>query len=50
MRHNAFQTSELIERQEASPMQQEMSVLGVDIAKRMGSVTNYCADTYHSRK
>jgi hypothetical protein len=30
-----FQTSEPIEPQEASPMKQEINVLGVDIAKRV---------------
>jgi transposase len=33
MSHNEFQSSEPIEPQEASPMKQEMHVLGIDIAK-----------------
>jgi transposase len=35
MSHNAFKTNEPIEPQEASPMKRAMSVLGVDIAKRV---------------
>jgi hypothetical protein len=35
MRHNEFQTNKPIVPQEASPMKQEMSVLGIDIAKRV---------------
>src|SRR5262245_66267137 len=35
MSHNEFQSSELIEPQEASPMKHEMHVLGIDIAKRV---------------
>ena len=35
MSHNEFQISEPIEPQEASPMKQEMHVLGIDIAKRV---------------
>jgi hypothetical protein len=35
MSHNEFQSSEPIELQEASPMQHEMYVLGIDIAKRV---------------
>src|SRR5919109_1644667 len=35
MSHNEFQSSEPMEPQEASPMKQEMSVLGIDIAKRV---------------
>src|SRR5262249_53912577 len=35
MSHNEFQSSEPIEPQEASPMKQEMHVLGIDIAKRV---------------
>jgi transposase len=35
MSHNEFQISEPIKPQEASPMKQEMHVLGIDIAKRM---------------
>ena len=35
MSHNAFQSSEPMEPQEASPMKQEMHVLGIDIAKRV---------------
>jgi transposase len=35
MSHNEFTIREPIEPQEASPMQQEMSVLGIDIAKRV---------------
>jgi len=35
MSHNAFTIREPIEPQEASPMQQEMSVLGIDIATRV---------------
>jgi hypothetical protein len=35
MSHNAFQSSAPIEPQEASPMQHEMPVLGIDIAKRV---------------
>ena len=33
--HEEFKISEPIEPQEASPMKQEMSVLGIDIAKRV---------------
>jgi hypothetical protein len=35
MSHNEFQSSEPIKPQEASPMKQEMHVLGSAIAKRM---------------
>src|SRR6266516_7801737 len=35
MSHNEFQRSEPIAPQEASPMKQEMNVLGIDIAKRV---------------
>src|SRR5207302_3579156 len=35
MSHNEFTIREPIEPQEASPMKQEMSVLGIDIAKRV---------------
>src|SRR5678815_5246108 len=35
MSHNEFQISEPIKPQEASPMKQEMHVLGIDIAKRI---------------
>jgi transposase len=35
MSHNEFQISEPIEPQEASPMKQEMHVLGIDIAKHV---------------
>ena len=42
MSHNEFKTSEPTELQEASPMEKKLSVVG--------SVTNYCADTYHSRR
>src|SRR5262249_58256366 len=35
MSHNEFQSSKLIEPQEASPMQHEMHVLGLDIAKHV---------------
>ena len=35
MSHNEFTISEPIEPQEASPMKQEMSILGIDIAKRV---------------
>jgi hypothetical protein len=35
MRHKACTIREPIEPQEASPMQHEMHVLGIDIAKRM---------------
>jgi transposase len=35
MSHNEFKVSELIKRQEARPMKKEMSVLGIDIAKRV---------------
>ena len=35
MSHNEFQIREPIEPQEASAMQQEMHVLGIDIAKRV---------------
>src|SRR5712691_1388783 len=35
MSHNEFQSSEPIAPQEASPMKQEMNVLGIDIAKRV---------------
>jgi len=35
MSHKEFKISEPIEPQEASPMKQEMSVLGIDIAKRV---------------
>jgi hypothetical protein len=35
MSHNAFTISEPIAPQEASPMQQEMRVLGIAIAKRV---------------
>jgi transposase len=35
MSHNEFQISEPIKPQEASPMKQEMHVLGIDIAKRV---------------
>ena len=35
MSHNEFQSSEPIEPQEASPMKQEMNVLGIDIAKHV---------------
>src|SRR5713226_7738550 len=35
MSHNEFQRSEPIAPQEASPMKQEMHVLGIDIAKRV---------------
>jgi transposase len=35
MSHNEFTISEPIEPQEASPMKQEMHVLGIDIAKRV---------------
>jgi hypothetical protein len=35
MSHNAFTIREPIEPQEASPMQHEMHVLGIDIAKRV---------------
>jgi transposase len=35
MSHNEFQIREPIEPQEASPMKQEMYVLGIDIAKRV---------------
>jgi transposase len=35
MSHNEFTICEPIEPQEASPMKQEMNVLGIDIAKRV---------------
>ena len=35
MSHNEFQSSELMEPQEARPMQQERHVLGIDIAKHV---------------
>jgi hypothetical protein len=35
MSHNEFTIREPIEPQEASPMQHEMHVLGIDIAKRV---------------
>jgi hypothetical protein len=35
MSHNEFTIRELMEPQEASPMKQEMSVLGIDLAKRV---------------
>ena len=35
MSHNEFQISEPIEPQEASPMKQEMTVLGIDLAKHV---------------
>jgi len=35
MSHNECKIRELIEPQEASPMQPEMHVLGIDIAKRV---------------
>ena len=35
MSHNEFTIREPIEPQEASPMKQEMHVLGIDIAKRV---------------
>jgi hypothetical protein len=35
MSHNEFTISEPIEPQEASPMQPEMHVLGIDIAKHV---------------
>ena len=35
MSHNEFQSSELIEPQEASPMKHEINVLGIDIAKHV---------------
>ena len=35
MRHNACTIREPIEPQEASPMQHEMHVLGIDIAQRV---------------
>ena len=35
MSHNEFQSREPIEPQEASPMKQEMHVLGIDIAKHV---------------
>src|SRR6266446_2144413 len=35
MSHNEFQSSEPMEPQEASPMKQEMHVLGIDIAKHV---------------
>jgi hypothetical protein len=35
MSHNDFKIREPMEPQEASPMKQEMSVLGIDIAKRV---------------
>ena len=35
MSHNEFQSREPIKPQEASPMKQEMHVLGLDIAKRI---------------
>jgi len=35
MSHNKFKIREPMEPQEASPMKQEMSVLGIDIAKRV---------------
>ena len=35
MSHNEFQFREPIEPQEASPMKQEMTVLGIDMAKRV---------------
>jgi hypothetical protein len=35
MSHNEFQIREPIEPQEASPMTQEMHVLGIDIAKHV---------------
>jgi hypothetical protein len=35
MSHNECKISEPIEPQKASPMQQEMNVLGIDIAKRV---------------
>src|SRR6266850_1904086 len=35
MSHNEFQSSEPMEPQEASPMKQEMNVLGIDIAKHV---------------
>jgi hypothetical protein len=35
MSHNEFKIREPMEPQEASPMKQEMSVLGIDIAKRV---------------
>jgi hypothetical protein len=35
MSHNEFTNREPIEPQEASPMKQEMHVLGIDIAKRV---------------
>jgi hypothetical protein len=34
MSHNEFQSSELIEPQEASPMKHEMHVLGIDGSER----------------
>ena len=35
MSHNAFTIGEPIEPQEASPMKQEMTVLGIDLAKHV---------------
>ena len=35
MSHNEFKIREPMEPQEASPMKPEMSVLGIDIAKRV---------------
>jgi hypothetical protein len=35
MSHKEFKSSEPIEPQEASPMKQEMTVLGIDMAKRV---------------
>ncbi|HSX80887.1 MAG TPA: hypothetical protein VLQ80_20250 [Candidatus Saccharimonadia bacterium] len=35
MSHNEFKIREPIEPQEASPMKQEMTVLGIDMAKRV---------------
>jgi hypothetical protein len=35
MSHNEFTIRKLMEPQETSPMKQEMSVLGIDMAKRV---------------
>jgi hypothetical protein len=35
MSHSEFKTSEPIEPQEASPMEQKLSVVGLDIAKQI---------------
>jgi hypothetical protein len=53
--HNAFQISGPIEPQEASPMQHEMNVLGIDIAnkirrtnaKRSSITYEYNCNPYH---